>query len=515
MTAVTSIQESPRESVFRPAALLMCGRMLSFAATFFIPVVLVRVFSQAEFGTYKQLFLIQTTLYLVAQFGMATSLYYFLPRAPQMAGRYVANSLLFLGAMGLIACPIVAASAPALARWMHNPALAQYLIWIGPYLFLMTLASALEMVLISRHRYGWASAAYALSDLGRAAGFILPALLFGQLVWLLKGAVIVAGLRVVCALLYYRREFRGTLQPDYSLFKSQLGYAVPFGMAVLLEIVQGNLPSYVVSALTNPATFAIFAVGCLQIPLVDFCASPTSNVMMVRMQERLAQSRMSAVIEIWHDTTWKLALLFFPLVALLAVGAHNIIVLLFTVKYLASVPIFVVWACMILLAPLQVDGVLRVFAETRMILILNLVRVVIIAGLLKWSLGAFGLLGPVLVIALALLVFKVAALVRMRKLFGVPARNLLPWRKLTSIAIASVAAAMIASAIQGRLSGPLFKELLLAGVVFGVSYAVLIWAFELRHSAEGAALTGAIGRFLRPWKFVERLGTQSCAESPE
>jgi O-antigen/teichoic acid export membrane protein len=515
MAAAIAIPEPARESVFRPAALLMCGRMLSFAATFFIPVVLVRVFSQAEFGTYKQLFLIQTTLYLVTQCGMATSLYYFLPRTPQMAGRYVANSLLFLGAVGLVAGVILAACAPALGRWMHNPALPQYLIWIGPYLFLMTFASALEMVLISRHRYWWASAAYALSDLGRAAGFILPALFFGQLVWLLKGALIVAGLRAACAIYYYRREFRGSLELDYSLFKSQLGYAIPFGLAVLLEIVQGNLPAYVVSYLTNPATFAIFAVGCLQIPLVDFCASPTSDVMMVRMQEWLAQSRMSAVIEIWHDTTWKLALLFFPLVALLCVAAHDIIVLLFTVKYLASVPIFIVWACMILLAPLQVDGVLRVFAETRMILVLNLVRVAIIAGLLKWSLGAFQLLGPVLVIALALLVFKVAALVRMRRLFEVSARDLLPWRKLTSIAIASVAAAAIARAVLGHLHGPILEALFIDGVVFSASYAFLIWIIELRHSPEGAAITGMIGRRLRAWKFAERLGTRVCAESPE
>ena len=515
MTATPQIAEPVRESVFRPAALLMCGRILSFAATFFIPVVLVRVFNQAEFGTYKQLFLIQSTLYLVAQCGMATSLYYFLPRTPQMAGRYIANSILFLGGVGLAACVILTAAAPSIARWMNNPNLSQYLFWIGIYLFLMTLASALEMVLITRHRYLSASIAYALSDLGRAAGFILPALFFGQLVWLLKGAVIVAAVRVAYTLFYYRREFRGALRPDFTLFKSQLAYAVPFGLAVLLEIVQGNLPSYVVAYLTDPATFAIFAVGCLQIPLVDFAASPTSDVMMVRMQECLAQTRLPAVVEIWHDTTWKLALLFFPLVALVAVAGHDLIVLLFTTKYLASVPIFIAWASMILLAPLQVDGVLRVFAETRLILVLNFVRVVIIAGLLKWSLNVFHLLGPVLVIFLALFVFKVAALVRMRKLLHVATSNLLPWRKLSGIAVASASAAAIARAAQVALHGPLLAELLLTGAVFSVSYAVLIWTFELRQSPEGAAILNVIGRYIRPFKGVERLGTPSCAESPE
>ena len=45
-------------SVFKPALLLMSGRTLAFAATFFIPMVLARIFDPAQFGTYKQLFLV-------------------------------------------------------------------------------------------------------------------------------------------------------------------------------------------------------------------------------------------------------------------------------------------------------------------------------------------------------------------------------------------------------------------------------------------------------------------------
>ena len=94
MTAAVAIPTPRTESVFRPALLLMSGRTLAFAATFFVPVVLARIFDPAQFGTYKQLFLIHSSAYLVAQLGMATSLYYFLPSASQEAGRYVANSML-------------------------------------------------------------------------------------------------------------------------------------------------------------------------------------------------------------------------------------------------------------------------------------------------------------------------------------------------------------------------------------------------------------------------------------
>ena len=327
----------------------------------------------------------------------------------------------------------------------------QYLPWIGLYICMTMFAMALEIVLISQGRYLWAAASYGISDIARAAAFILPALLFRDLGWILKGAVIVACLRATVTLFYFRREFHGTFRPDRALLRHQLAYALPFGMAVLVEIVQTSLPQYAVSHLFDPATFAIFAVGCLQIPLVDFAASPTSDVMMVKMQERLAEGRKQAVVEIWHDTTWKLALLFFPLAAFLMVDAREFIVFLFTRRYLASAPIFMVWSAMILLTTLQVDGVLRVFAQTRFLLALNLMRLAIVAGLIRWSLAEFRLLGAVLVTVLATLLFKAGALIRMKRLLGISGYNLLPWRNLGGLLGASGCGVLVVLAVKSQI----------------------------------------------------------------
>ena len=98
------------ESTFRPVLALISGRTVGFIAAFLIPLVLARILDQAEFGTYKQLFLIAATLYGVGQLGMAESLYYFLPHAPRgRAGAgYVANALGALLAGGL-ACLVALA----------------------------------------------------------------------------------------------------------------------------------------------------------------------------------------------------------------------------------------------------------------------------------------------------------------------------------------------------------------------------------------------------------------------
>jgi O-antigen/teichoic acid export membrane protein len=498
MTATPQAAAPRTESVFTGVFPLMCGRTLAFAATFFMPVVLARVFDPAHFATYKQLFLIYSTVYLIAQGGMASSLYYFLPRAPRDGGRYTANSLLFLGAAGLAGFGALMMIRPRLAHWMNNPELSRYIVWIGLYLFLMMLSSTLEIVLISRRRYLWASASYALFDLARAAASILPVLLWRELGGLFEGLVLVACLRAGMTLFYFRTEFRDSFRFDFTLLRSQFAYAMPFALAIVVEILQGSLPQYAVAWLTSPATFAIFAVGCLSIPLVDVAASPTSDVMMVRMQESLAAGRLRSVLEIWHETTEKLALLFFPLAALMVAGAHEIIVLLFSAKYVASVPIFMAWSLTILFAVFQVDGVLRVFAETRLLLWLNLLRLGIIAGLIQLSLSRFSLIGPVFVILLATVAFKAGALIRMKRLLRTGAGGLLPWRNLAGVLGCSTAAAVVAMVVKSRLHGPVVVLLLAACAVHVTVYALLVWNFDLLSADERRAITDWVRKI---WKF--------------
>jgi O-antigen/teichoic acid export membrane protein len=490
---MTAAQGTTSPSILRPALLLLSGRTLAFVATFFIPVVLARIFDPAEFGTYKQLFLIQSTVYLIAQFGMATSLYYFLPKDPAEAGRYVANSVVFLGLAGFAGMAALILAAPSVGRWLSNAELSRYLPWIGLYLFLTMLASMLEIVLISRGRYLWASASYALSDLGRAAGFILPALLFRNLEWLLAGATVVAFLRVVVTVLYFRREFRGSFNLDRKILRTQLAYALPFAAAVLVEILQGSIPQYTVSYLYDPAIFAVFAVGCLQIPLVEFAAGPTSDVMMVRMQQSLAAGRRHEILGLWHDATWKLALLFFPLAALAMISAPQIINGLFTHKYAASAPLFAAWTTLILFSTFQVDGVMRVFAQNRFLLVLNLMRLAVIGLLIRWFLREFNLLGGVLVVLLATLLFKAAALIRMKRLMEASFAELLPWRELAALlgtSAISAGSAWItrAEVLKSHLSFPSLSLLALMTAVHVIVFGTLVWTFGLLRADEQRAV---------------------------
>ena len=493
------VQDAPPpavESTFRPILGLISGRTVGFIAAFLIPLVLARILDQAEFGTYKQLFLIAATLYGVGQLGMAESLYYFLPRAPLgLAGAgYVANALGALAVGGLASFVVLAVGGGALSRWLGNPALQHHTTALGVYACLMITASALEIIMVARKRYPLASWAYAALDLARAGLFVAPVLVFPGLTGLLAGAVAFAAIRCGLGVWYLGREFRGGgLYPDAGLFRAQLAYAMPLALAGLVEILQVSFHQYFVAYRTDPATFAIYAVGCLQIPLVEVATASVLNVMMVRMSEQMGAGRDGAAVAVWHDSTRKLALLFAPMVGLLMVTAHPIIVLLFTARYAEAVPVFVVSSLGLLLPVIAVDAVLRVRAETRTLFGLNLVRLAVTIALIIPLVAGFGLVGAALATVLAAAATKALGLVRIGRSMRMPLSRLLPWPGLGRIAAAAAVAAVGAALARMELETP-FVSLVAASAVYGAAYLAALWALGALAESERTAIKALIGR---------------------
>src|SRR5262245_59171593 len=373
-----------QDGVSGAALLLVAGRTAGFVAAFAIPVVLARTFDQAAFGTYKQLFLIYATCFGLAQIGAAESLYYFVPRDAEHAGRRVGNALVTLGFAGAACFAALFFTRFAIAGSFSNPALFRSLPLLALFLAFMLVGAAFEIVMVSRNEHRAGASVYALSDVVRTTLLLAPAVIVGTLHSVLAGAVVFAALRVAAMLVYLWREFGRGFRLDMGLWRSQLAYALPFALAVGIEAVQINYHQWVVAARFDAATFAIYAVGCLQIPLIDLVYTSTCNVMMVKMAELAREGGSGsqiAVLRLWHDTTARLASIVFPLAAVLMLTARSLIVVLFTRTYLASVPVFVVWCLMILPSAFAVDGVLRVYAQTRFLLVMNVARLIIVAGL--------------------------------------------------------------------------------------------------------------------------------------
>jgi len=456
-----------------PALWLVVGRGVGFVATFAVPLVLVRLFDPATFGTYKQLFLIYGTLFGLAQLGVAESLYYFLPRRPEEAGRRAANAALTLVGVGLGCAAALTLGAPAIGRWLRNPELAAALPLIGVFLGLMLASALFEIVLVARGRYRTAAWTYAVSDVARAGFLLVPAMLLGGLRGLLLGAVACAALRLAVMVWLFVARLDLTLRPSLAMWREQWVYTLPFALAVGIEVVQANLHNYVVAARFDPAIFAIYAVGCLQIPLVEVLTTSSANVMMVAMAGH-GPDRSGEGLALWHDTTRRLAVVIFPLVVFLVALAPEVIGVLFTRQYLASVPVFQLWTCALLFAVPCVDAVLRARAQTRFLLGLNVLRLTMVVVLIGWCLRAFGLPGAVIAMLAATAATRAIAIGRIARLMGVGVSSVLPWKVLGVTAACALAAAVPALWFARALPMPPLVAIGAAAAIYAAVYVLCL-----------------------------------------
>jgi O-antigen/teichoic acid export membrane protein len=197
--------------------------------------------------------------------------------------------------------------------------------------------------------------------------------------------------------------------------------------------------------------------------------------MMVQMTAHAREGDRRGAVSLWHSTISRLAIVMFPLAAFLLVAARPVIVALFTTKYLASVPIFMVWTLTIVPSAFAVDGVLRVYAQTRFLLVMNVLRFALVVVLIWPFLSIFGMSGAVLVTLLATSVAKGVGAVRIARLLGAGLRDALPWARLTGIASSAGVAAVPALWIVHTVTLPPLAVLACAGVVYGGAYAALLF----------------------------------------
>lgn len=454
----------------RNTGALIAGRGAAYLVALAIPVALARLLTPAEFGSYKQVFLIFNTLFLMLQFGMAESLYYFLPDAGARRGAYVSQTLVLLAASGACAALALGATAAAIGTAFDNPELRTLLPIAGLFLVVMMVSYPLEMILIIERRSLRAAFVTAASELLKAGAILVPIGITGDLHHLLWG-LLAFGLARAAALGFYLWH-AGYLASaplfDRDLFRRQWAYAFPFGLAALAFLAQVSLDQYAIAVLFDPALFAVYAVGLFQMPVNQLVSAATAPNFMVELA-RFKDDR-AAAAALWGRVTTSLALFAFPVYVYCWLMAEPIIRLLFTEQYLAGIPIYRVSLTALLLTPFLANPVLRVFGDTRSILRVDLARLALTAGLLPIGLATAGPPGALAAAMAANLIAEGLMLGRVRRRLERDWSDLLPWSRLGGIGLLAAVAAAPSLWIDPGADGPPLRTLSLSALLYGSCY---------------------------------------------
>lgn len=468
---------------------LVLSRVSSFVLGFALPLVLVRLLEPAQYGAYKQFFLVGQTLLFVGQVGMTQSLFYFVPRTGPRRGVYVAHTFLLLSALGAILGAALWLLAPRVGGWLGSPELGALRWPLALYAGGMLAAAPLEGALISDGRVNGAAFAFTCSDLLRTAAMVLAARLLGG-PWIFWAAAGVACLRVATLWGLVAERALPFRRPQRAELRSQLGFALPFAGATVLFIAQRYFSQYAVSASFDPATFALFTVASFHLPVADIVFTPISEVLMVELGRPGVRETRAEALRHWHEAMDRLASLLFPAAAGAFLLGGATLPLLFTHRYQGAVPLFYIATLQILLAVLPVDALLRAAGETRFLFAFNFVRLLFTVSLVLLGIHVFGLAGALAGGVVSESLATAIMLLRGHRFFGGRLRDLLDLSALGRTAFAALVPVPFTLALRLALH-PGLPFVALSAALYGSLYFATRWLLSRRARPASPHTTSA------------------------
>lgn len=505
-----------RNMLTKRAAVLAVARILAFSLTIPLPLVLVRTLSQSEFGLYKQIFQIMMTVLALTGLGVNMSVLYFLPRNPDKKPQIALNVLAFYAVVGSVVALFFAVYPGWVTVIFKGDGLVPHVPLIGVAILLWLLSTVLEVVAVADNDIRSASVFIIVIQLTKSLLMMGAALLFGNVQAVVMAAVIQGAVQCLIMVWYlHRRMGRFWNTFDWPLFKAQLANALPFGIGALAYGMQADLHNYFVSHYFDPDQFAVYAVGCFQLPLLGMLLDSVISVLLPEVARREANADYEGIIALWAAAIRKLALFFVPVYVLMFVVRHEFITTLFTKNYVAAAPIFAINLLNILIYICVPTSILRSFDGLKYFrLKLSLAMIPVGAAALYIGIQTAGLVGAITAVVIVQtldLAILVLAIARKLKMSSGDAWRFAPvLRTVGAAAVAGLCAFAVRLAFAGWHH---FIVLVVCSIVF-----VAVWVLA-------AFVTGAVTRSEQDEMRVtllklcrsgsRRLGFSAAAEIPE
>ena len=232
---------------------------------------------------------------------------------------------------------------------------------------------------------------------------------------------------------------------------AQLSYVWPILAASLVGVLGREFDKLIISVFFSTADFAVYSCGAVQIPLIGILTTSMAAAIMPNMVVAWEHGDREGALAVWKAAIRKVSLVMYPVFALCAVSAVNLMVLLFTKDYEAAAWPFFVY---LLVLPTRVavyGTVLRSAGQTRPIAVSSVVTLIvnISIGIALVYLGQqvfpetrLAFVGPAIGATTAEYAGIIYLLTRILRVSGQPLRRLMPWKDLAHVMGISLAAAL-------------------------------------------------------------------------
>lgn len=307
-------------------------------------VILSRYFNKIEYGTYRQILYIYTTLLVVFSLGLPNVFAYFLPRFKKEEGYSIVlkvNNILFL--VGIIFSAFLFFFSNSIALLLNNKELSMGLKIFSPMPILMLPTIGLEGIFSTYKKTLYLAKYQIITRTIMLLCIIVPVILLeSSYQYALYGWLFSSVISLIIALNFKKIPFRGIITKKTDLtYKQILTFSLPLSIAGFWGILIKSAPQFFISRNFGAEFFAIFSNGFIELPFVSMVTVAASTILLPYFSQLVHNNtNVEELVKVWKSTLVKSTMIIYPIVIFFLINSNNIIQLLYTNSYSQSVIYF-------------------------------------------------------------------------------------------------------------------------------------------------------------------------------
>jgi O-antigen/teichoic acid export membrane protein len=395
------------------------AKLVGYAFRLALPIALVRLLTKAEFGSYRQFFLIETMMAMIFQIGMNQALFYFVPRDRKNAGSYYLTSILLNITIFVLAFTVLYFLRQPVSEHMKMPVLTEQFWQVAVYTTMLMLIVATDCYLLSQQKIRQ-SAFFEIGGQLLTSVVTLAAAFSTRRLEVILGTIALARTgQMLIMVSYVHWGLRGFASSRYFIdIWPQVRYGLVLGLGGGVFSIVLRMPELFVSSRFGPETYAVYSAGCTQIPFLQFYLYSISAVSLGRFAEMVKAGDSEGIRKLWHEVMVGLFGVAVPFTTFLLLVAHPLIILMFTPQYAEAVGIFRVNALMRFVLVWNSSLVLRAMGRNDILLYINLAAMALMVPFLLTGMHFLGLIGAITAGFLVVLLVRITGLMILNRISG-------------------------------------------------------------------------------------------------
>jgi O-antigen/teichoic acid export membrane protein len=252
-------------------------------------------------------------------------------------------------------------------------------------------------------------------------------------------------------------------------------FVLPFGIAMSLDILAERFDRIICIKYLTPSDFAIYTIAFFGVPGIMQVYDSFTKVKVIEMTIKFQERKMDSLSEIYKSLAAKAFSFSVPVLMIVFLYARKIIVLLFTEKYLDSVPFFRIYLFAFIFFMLGAGLILRATGRTTETLKSYLFGCIVTLPVTFFLIKSFGMWGAMTGALINLIVPRILMIAYEVRFMKVNFRNHYPWDKIFRIILISFLPLIPFILIEVFLPGGI-----IISIFYGIIYLSVVALLEMK-----------------------------------